>query len=82
MHKLGQLAGDPVKVGEPLFLIALCLICLTDMPGPPLEQPPGQRWHEISGLVHQQRDHDRGHQEGEHFASHRATRKRSNSVTG
>jgi len=82
MRKLGQLARDPVKIGQPLLFVALCLIWLADVPSTPPEQAPSQRWPEISRLVHKQRDQNGGQQEAEHSASHRAAQERSNSATG
>lgn len=49
--KLGQAARNPLKIGQPLFLVAFGPVCPADAPGFPPEETPGQGLREVSRLV-------------------------------
>ena len=81
--ELGQVAGNPLQIGQPFFLVTPGLVGPADPPGSPPHQTPGQGPREVPRLVDDKGDHDGEHQEAQYPAGHRATRLNgSNSVTG
>jgi hypothetical protein len=83
MRELGYLAGNPLEVSEPFFLVAPNLVILADAPGAPPQEPSGQRRGEVPRLADDKGNQHSKQGKAQESAYHRAARREDeDSVTG